>query len=149
MSKNAYPMDVTQVLDVRVPVSLAYQQWQHVEQWPQFTESFGDLRPLGEGRFHAWGDRGGQGMDWEMQLVEQVPDRLIRWASTSDDTWMGSVAFEPLSPSITRVTLHIRDTLPHPQMEPTLRTLRMNQRLAADLYQFKQWVEARHLAEEA
>lgn len=138
-----YPLDITQVLDVQVPAQKAYELWLQVEQWPAFLQTLHQAHVLGEGRLQVRGDRGGQTMEWEVVIAEQIPNQFIRWQSTSEPAWLGEVKLEALTATTTRITWHIYDATPNPHIPWHVRTVQMLYRVAGDLRGFKQLSESR------
>lgn len=144
MTNISYPLDITQVLDVRVPIQVAYDLWQQVEQWPAFLQTLHGAHMLDAGRLRIRGDRGGQTMEWEAIVAEHLPPNIICWESTAEPTWRGEVKLEALDEALTRVTWHIYDAAPNPHIPWSVRTLQMIYRVAGDLRGFKQASESRY-----
>jgi uncharacterized membrane protein len=83
---------------VNVPVSAAYNQWTQFEDFPQFMGSSDD-RP-------EWvAEIAGVRRQWQVKILEQVPDRKIAWVATEGATNAGAVTFEDVGGGQTRVNL--------------------------------------------
>jgi uncharacterized membrane protein len=144
MTIPAYPLDATQVLDVRAPIGFVYAQWAQVEQWAHPTQSFEDVRRIDDERLMVRSMRGTGTMEWEAVIAEQVPEQHIRLESLPDAAWYAEVSFEKLDEELTRVALHIHDAPGVAGPEHTTLMLRMHYRLAADLRGFRQHIEDRY-----
>jgi uncharacterized membrane protein len=83
-------------IDVEVPVSVAYDQWTQFEQFPQFMEGVVDVRQLDDKHLQWTAEVGGERHQWQAEIVEQQPDRLIAWRSTDGIPNSGRVEFEPI-----------------------------------------------------
>ena len=93
-------------IDVHVPVSAAYGQWTQFEEFPQFMEGIVSVRQLDDSHIHWIAEVGGEREEWDAEIVEQVPDRVIAWRSVGGLTNAGRVEFEPIDQG-TRVTVEM------------------------------------------
>jgi uncharacterized membrane protein len=85
-------------------------------------------------------------VEWTAEITHQEPDRHIGWRSTSGAENAGSVKFEPLALSQTRVTVRI-DYSPENALERTASLLGLvAHRIEADLEAFKGFIELRSRA---
>ena len=97
---------VEKSIDVHVPVSAAYGQWTQFEEFPQFMEGIVSVRQLDDSHIHWIAEVGGEREEWDAEIVEQVPDRVIAWRSVGGLTNGGRVEFEPIDKG-TRVTVEM------------------------------------------
>ena len=97
---------VEKSIDVHVPVSAAYGQWTQFEEFPQFMEGIVSVRQLDDSHIHWIAEVGGEREEWDAEIVEQVPDRVIAWRSVGGLTNAGRVEFEPIDQG-TRVTVEM------------------------------------------
>jgi uncharacterized membrane protein len=87
---------VEKSIDVGVPVGTAYGQWTQFEEFPQFMEGVVSVRQLDDKRLHWVAEVGGEREEWDAEIVEQEPDRLIAWRSTGGAPNNGRVEFMPM-----------------------------------------------------
>ena len=97
---------VEKSIDVHVPVSAAYGQWTQFEEFPEFMEGIVSVRQLDDRHIHWIAEVGGEREEWDAEIVEQVPDRVIAWRSVGGLTNAGRVEFEPIDQG-TRVTVEM------------------------------------------
>jgi uncharacterized membrane protein len=134
---------VTKSIDVRVPVSTAYNQWTQFETFPQFMEGVKDVDQIDDKRLHWRAEVGGKEQEWDARITEQLPDNRIAWTSTSGDMNAGAVDFHRISDDMTRITLTI-DYDPQGFLESVGDALGfMDRRVDGDLKRFKQFIESR------
>src|SRR5213594_2722570 len=88
---------------VDVPVRAAYDQWRQFETFPQFMDGVKEVVQLDE-KTMRWRARvGGKVEEWDAEITEQTPDRIIAWRSTSGARNDGIVRFVPIGDSKTRI----------------------------------------------
>lgn len=106
---------IKESIEVNVPVRAAYDQFTQFEEFPKFMESVHEVRQLDDRRLHWKADVMGKPIEWDAEIIEQIPDEKICWRSTSGTLNEGIVTFRSLSRSRTRVTLEMtyepRDTV--------------------------------------
>ncbi len=130
-------------IEVDVPVSTAYNQWTQFESFPSFMTGVKRVRQLTATTLHWTAEIGGKDVDWTADIVHQEADRHIGWRSTSGAPNAGSVKFEALAPSRTRVTLRI-EYEPSGIVEKTGAALGVvAHRIDGDLEKFKDFIEKR------
>ncbi|HEX4746420.1 MAG TPA: SRPBCC family protein [Gaiellaceae bacterium] len=93
-------------IDVAVPVSVAYDQWTQFEQFPQFMTGVLEVRQLDDSHVRWVADVEGERKEWEAEIVEQVPDRVVAWRSVGGLQNHGRVEFEPTDEG-TRVSVEM------------------------------------------
>ena len=98
---------VRKSIDVDVPPRAAYEQWNRFEEFPEFMEDVREVRQLDDTRVHWRASIAGQETEWDAQIVEQVPDRVIAWRSLTGTPNAGRVTFEPLGDDRTRVQVEM------------------------------------------
>ncbi len=94
--------------EIGVPVSTAYNQWTQFEDFPRFMDGVVEVRQLDDTHIHWRASLAGTEREWDAEITEQVPDRVIAWRSISGVPNAGAVRFEPLSPERTRVSLEMQ-----------------------------------------
>jgi len=93
-------------IEVGVPVPVAYGQWTQFEEFPRFMSGVKEVRQIDDSHVHWVAEVGGETREWDAEIVEQEPDRVIAWRSTSGTSNAGRVAFEPVERG-TRVTVEM------------------------------------------
>lgn len=139
---------VLRSITVGVPRNEAYALWRHFSNLPQFMEGIESVELLSDGR-SRWLARGpaGTSIEWESEIVEDEPGRLIRWRSVEGSTvhHSGSVRFEDTPRGEgTVVTVEMRYAPPGGKIAAGL--LKMfrkepGQQVGDDLRRFKQVLE--------
>lgn len=100
--------DVTESVDVNVPIRTAYNQWTQFESFPQFMDGVESIRQTDDRRSHWVTKVGGVRREFDAEFTEQLPDRRIAWKSIGGDTvHAGVVTFHRLSDNDTRVTVQL------------------------------------------
>jgi hypothetical protein len=115
-------------VELQVPAHVAYERLCRTDEYGEFRAGVRDVRPLAENAYL-----------WELadirftaRVVEQLPDRLLRWQSVHGPAWAETIAITPLSPQRSRVTI---DTSGPPAMLA---------QVTADLSEFKRRLERDH-----
>jgi uncharacterized membrane protein len=93
-------------IDVRVPVSVAYGQWTQFEEFPRFMEGVEQVTQIDDSHVHWVAEIGGERREWDAEIVEQKPDRVIAWRSTEGTPNAGRVEFQPIDEG-TRISIRM------------------------------------------
>ncbi|MEU3104044.1 SRPBCC family protein [Streptomyces griseoflavus] len=133
---------VKDTVDVDVPLRRAYDQWTQFEDFPRFMEGVEEVRQLDERHNHWVTSIGGVRREFDTEIVDQLVDDRITWRTIDGETRQrGSVRFEPLDDTHTRVELTM-------EVEPTGVAEKgadalglINRRVKGDLGRFKEYVE--------
>jgi uncharacterized membrane protein len=134
--------DITQSLDVDVPVSTAYNQWTQFETFPQFMNGVEEIRQIDDKHTHWKISIAGVTREFDAEITEQIPDERVAWRSTGGTEHAGVVTFHKLDAAKTRVTLQL-DTEPEGVVEKAADKLGFTKRQAAgDLERFKKFIES-------
>ena len=96
---------IEKTFEVDVPVNTVYNQWTQFEEFPQFMEGVQEVRQTDDTHLHWKAKIAGKEKEWDSQIVEQVPDKVIAWRSTTGAANAGTVRFEPLNKERTRIKL--------------------------------------------
>ena len=128
---------------VDVPATVAYDQWTQFESFPEFMDGVKEVIQLDEKTLRWRANVGGKDEEWEAEITEQTPDRVIAWSSTTGSPNAGTVRFESDSPSRTRVMLEISYE-PRDAVEKVGDALGvLERRVDGDLKRFKEFIEKR------
>ena len=93
--------------EVDAPLRAAYNQWTQFEEFPHFMEGVKEVRQLDDTHVHWRASVAGKEKEWEAEITEQVPDRLIAWRSTSGAPNAGRVSFEAAGAERTKIDLQL------------------------------------------
>ncbi|HJY24288.1 MAG TPA: SRPBCC family protein [Actinomycetes bacterium] len=135
--------NVTESIDVDVPVSTVYDQWTQFETFPQFMEGVERIDQITDTKTHWVTKIGGVEREFDADITEQHPDERVAWKSTTGADQAGVVTFHRLSDTTTRVTVQM-DYEPEGVVENVGDKLGIvKRRVTGDLERFKQFIEAR------
>ena len=135
---------VEQTIDVSVPVSAAYDQWTQFEEFPRFMEGIVSVRQLDDGHVRWVAEIDGEQQEWDAEIVEQEPDRVIAWRSTGGLHNSGRVEFMPIAEG-TRVSVEM-EYEPEGMKETVGAALGLDGgQVKNDLERFKELVENREI----
>lgn len=133
-------------LVVNVPASVAYQQWAQFDEFPKFMEGIEEVKRLDENRYHLRAKVAGKREEWDAEITDQIPDRRISWRSINGIKNDGTVEFEPMSDTSTRVSLEM-DYEPHGILEKIGDAIGADKRrLHRDLKHFKDFIEHQNVS---
>jgi len=94
-------------VDVRVPVTTAYNQWTQFEEFPRFMRHVESVQQIDDRRLHWRVRLGGKVREFNAEIVEQIPDRRIAWRSIDGARHRGVVTFHRLDTAKCRVMLQM------------------------------------------
>jgi uncharacterized membrane protein len=135
--------EVTESVDVKVPVSTAYNQWTQFEEFPSFMGGVEQVTQLDDTHLHWVAEIAGKRDEWDAEITEQKPDERVAWAARGGKGNAGVVTFHRLSDAETRVTVQL-DWQPEGMVENVGTALGFDDRqVSKDLERFKEIVEAR------
>ena len=114
-SKKLKLTNITESIDVGVPITVAYNQWTQYSDFPKFMKKVENVdrnkKEETKTNWKAqvfWSHR-----TWEATVIEQVPDDRIVWRSKGQKGHVdGSVTFHELAPNLTRILVVLEY---HPQ----------------------------------
>jgi uncharacterized membrane protein len=134
---------VEKSVEVRVPVSTAYNQWTQFEDFPRFMEGVQEVKQLDDRILYWRAEIAGQEREWHARILEQIPDQRIEWISEEGARNAGEVTFEPVWGGATLVTLRI-EYVPKGIVETVGDKLGIvSRRVERDLNHFKDFLESR------
>lgn len=140
---DSMPRTITEAIEVEVPVSTAYNQWTQFEDFPLFMEGVEHVEQIDDTRLHWVAKVGGKTNEWDAKILEQHPDKQVSWISEDGKKTRGTVAFEPIGESRTRISLSMSY-----QAEGLTEALGSavgldERRVRGDLQRFKELIESR------
>ena len=134
---------VVESIDVKVPVSTAYNQWTQFEEFPRFMSDVESVRQLDDRRLRWVVKIAGVAREFDAEITEQSPDQRVAWRSTSGVDQAGAVTFHKLDDATTRVMLQL-------EMDPEglaetvgEKTGLVSKAAERDMENFKGFIEAR------
>jgi uncharacterized membrane protein len=128
---------------VEVPVRTAYNQWTQFEEFPKFMRGVEQVEQRGADVVYWKVKVAGRAVEYEADILEQIPDKRIVWRSRAGKRTGGVVEFEALGPSRTRVTLDMTYE-PEGVLENIGDLLGVvSSRTQQDLDDFKKFIESR------
>jgi uncharacterized membrane protein len=134
---------VVESIDVKVPVSTAYNQWTQFEEFPRFMEGVKSVTQTDDTHLHWVAEIAGNEEEWDAEVTEQHPDERVAWRATSGAENAGVVTFHRIDDETTRVTLQM-DVEPEGVVENVGTALGfLDRRVKGDLECFKEFIESR------
>jgi uncharacterized membrane protein len=134
---------VVESIDVKVPVSTAYNQWTQFEEFPRFMESVKSVTQTDDTHLHWVAEVGGREKEWDAEITEQHPDERVAWKAIAGAGNAGVVTFHRIDDETTRVTLQL-DADPEGLVETVGTALGfLDRRVKGDLERFKEYIESR------
>jgi len=134
---------ISEDLEIDIPVRVAYDQWTQFETFPLFMEGVEQVVQVDDTTLVWRASIAGVTKEWQARITEQTPDHRIAWASTDGATHSGSVTFHPLDDDRCRITLQL-EVEPANPIEAAGDALGLVRRQAiADLENFRQYIEIR------
>ncbi|MGW1108886.1 SRPBCC family protein [Streptomyces sp. NPDC002540] len=105
-SSGGKVMNIIEVLDVGVPLRVAYDHWTLYDQFSSFAKGVRDVSKSDEMSSDWKVKVGPSSRSFKATVQEQVPDDRIVWTSEgAKGTTRGAVSFHELAPSLTRIIL--------------------------------------------
>jgi uncharacterized membrane protein len=136
--------EITESIDVDVPVTTAYNQWTQFESFPHFLDEVVSIDQIDDTHLHWKVNVGGAEREFDAVVTEQHPDERVAWNSTGGDTeHAGVVTFHKLSDTTSRVTVQI-DWQPEGLLEKVGSLVGAGSHaVKKDLKNFKEFIESR------
>jgi uncharacterized membrane protein len=147
------PMEAKAAITIKADPETLYAEWHQFERLPAFMYHLESVSTDGDGRSH-WVAKGPAGtkVEWDAEIVDDVPGRRISWQSTENATVAnaGSVRFER-APRDQGTEMHVELTYSPPAGPLGAAVAKLfgeepNQQLRDDLRRFKQIIETGEIA---
>jgi|SRR5690606_2833375 len=136
------PASFEETVEVNVNISEAYLLFSDFERFPEFMEGVDRVVKTGEDTILWHATVQGRSEEWVARITELAPSKRISWESVSGARNNGTVSFERVSETVTRVHMRIEYT-PDGVVENVGSLLGIvNARMRADLARFKRLAEA-------
>ncbi|MFL6288581.1 MAG: SRPBCC family protein [Actinomycetes bacterium] len=133
---------VSEEVRVDCPVSEVYNQWTQFEEFPRFMGAIEQVQQKDDTHLHWKANIAGQTAEWDAEITEQVPDRVIAWQATGGAQNQGRVQFQP-DGDATRVSLEM-EVEPQGAVQSAGDLMgALQSQVRQDLDRFKQLIESR------
>lgn len=133
-------------INVKVPVSTAYNQWTQFEEFPRFMSGVDSVAQLDDAHLHWRVSVGGVEREFDAEITEQIPEERVAWRSVDGTTHGGVVTFHKLSDDTTRVMVQI-DWAAESLTEKAGAAVGVDDlQVKRDLGRFKEFIETRGTA---
>jgi len=143
MRRKVLMASVVESIDVKVPVSTAYNQWTQFEEFPKFMEGVESVTQIDDTHMHWKAEIAGKDKEWDAEITEQHADERVAWKATSGAENAGVVTFHRMDDETSRVTLQL-DVEPEGPIESVGTALGfLQRRVKGDLERFKEYIESR------
>ncbi|WP_298885194.1 SRPBCC family protein [uncultured Serinicoccus sp.] len=138
--------NVTESVDVEVPIKVAYDQWTQFESFPHFMEGVESVTQVTDTRNHWVVEVGGATREFDTEISEQHPEERVAWTTVEGETkHAGVVTFHKLSDTTTRVTIQM-DWDPEGLLEKAGALVGADdRRVKGDAKRFKEFIESREV----
>ena len=124
------------------PVSEVYNQWTQFEEFPEFMGGIEEVQQKDDTHLHWKANIAGQTVEWDAEITEQVPDKVIAWRATDGAQNQGRVQFQAEGDA-TRVRLEL-DVEPQGAVQQVGDAMGMlESQVREDLNRFKELIESR------
>src|SRR3954453_24055372 len=87
--------NVTEAIEVGVPITTAYNQWTQFEEFPRFMDGVQQVEQVTDNRLHWVAEIGGKRAEWYARITEQHPDEREAWPPEAGKGLRGVVTFDP------------------------------------------------------
>ncbi|MEU1454991.1 SRPBCC family protein [Streptomyces avermitilis] len=134
-------MNIIEVLDVGVPLRVAYDHWTQYDKFSGFAKGVRDVSKTDEVGSNWKVKVGPSSRSYKATVQEQIPDDRIVWTSEgAKGTTRGAVSFHELAPTLTRIVLVV-EYYPSGFFEKTGNLWRaQGRRLRLDFKHFQRYV---------
>ena len=141
-SEGLPPASFEESVEINVNVSEAYLLFSDFERFPEFMEGVERVVKTGDDTMLWRATVQGRPEEWLARITEMAPSKRISWESVSGAKNNGTVSFERVSDTVSRVHMRIEYT-PAGLVENVGSVLGIvNARMRGDLARFKRLAEA-------
>lgn len=131
-------------VEVNLSAHTVYNQLTQFTEYPRFMEGVQEVQQLDDTHLHWHAKPDGEDREWDTEITEQVPDKIIAWRNISSPKNTGRVTLEPIDDSKTKVTLSMECAMEGVSLQDIdKRESEMSQRNEQDLIRFKKFLESR------
>lgn len=135
--------NISETIDVDVPVTTAYNQWTQFESFPEFMEGVESVTQIDDTRNRWVVEVGGARREFTTEIAEQHPDERVAWRTVDGVGHAGVLTFHKLDDTTTRVKLDM-EVEPEGFIEQVGDKLGfISRRAKGDMKRFKEFIERR------
>jgi HSP20 family molecular chaperone IbpA/ribosome-associated toxin RatA of RatAB toxin-antitoxin module len=136
---------IEQSVEVNAPAPTVYNQLTQFEDYPRFMEDIEEVRQLDDTHLHWRAKLNSHDLEWDAEIMEQVPDQLIAWRNTSGPIKVEKVEVRPLDQNKSKVTMTMEYEEPQQQAQGQESDLdiKIAEIAAHDLMYLKRFIESR------
>lgn len=99
---------IEQTVSVKAPISVVFERWCRVDDFPHFMEGVREIRYLDDKRFTLTSENGGQFYHSICEVTLRIPDRRMAWRTLEGPDSSGVACFQNAGGGYTDVTLKMR-----------------------------------------
>jgi len=133
---------IARTIEIDVPVTRAYDAWRRIENLPEFIAGVQHVERLDDSHYQLTGDLGSGRQVWEVRILEEIPDLLLSWESSSRRPGMRTLTFSS-DEGMTRLQMVVEYDPEHVDGRGGDPHAVMARRVDDELYRFKAYIEAR------
>jgi HSP20 family molecular chaperone IbpA/ribosome-associated toxin RatA of RatAB toxin-antitoxin module len=136
---------IEQSIEVNVPATTVYNQLTQFEDYPRFMEDIEEVRQLDDTHLHWRAKLNSHDMEWDAEIMEQVPDRVIAWRNMGGPVRVEKVEVHPLDQEKSKVTMFMEYEEPQQQAQGQESDIdiKIAEHAVHDLMRFKKFIESR------
>ena len=135
--------NITESVDVEVPIDVAYNQWTQFESFPEFMGGVEEIRQLDDTHTHWKVSIGGVTREFDATITEQHPEERVAWTTEEGPRHAGVITFHRLGDTTTRVTAQM-DIDADGFLEKVADKVGIIEgQVKGDMKRFKEFIEAR------
>jgi uncharacterized membrane protein len=141
VTSTAAPTTITEEIAVDAPLSATYNLWTQFEEFPRFMQGVEEVTQLDDTRLHWVAKVGGKRAEWDAKILTQEPDKRISWESEDGKHTRGTVFFEEIGPTSTRIRLEMTYVAEGVLEQAGSAVGLDRRRISGDLQRFKEHIE--------
>jgi uncharacterized membrane protein len=134
---------IEQTIEVKVPLTTAYDQWTQFEEFPQFMEGVESVTQLDDTHLRWIAEIAGKRHEWKAEISEQRPDERVAWHAVDGKKNAGVVTFHRIDDMTTRIMLQMEWEPEGVTEKAGAATGADDRRVKGDLARFKEMIESR------
>jgi len=134
------PQHFESSVEIAASAQRAYALWSDCENFPKFMQGVVAVHRLDERHLHWRAEMWGESLQWNAEILEDIPETRISWRITTGDKATGTVHFLPLQPDRVRVRHEMDLTAENSEHDAA----EFQARITEDLERFRQFVEKSH-----
>jgi uncharacterized membrane protein len=134
---------VQRTVEVAVPVHAAYEQLARFDSYPRFMTGVRAVTQLSDNTTHWVMELGDQRLEFNARLTECVADKRLAWRALDGPQLAEAITLRPVSANRTQIIADLEADVQALMPGDPHGSESLRKRLAADLDQFKHYIEYR------